>query len=199
MTQRLTIQCRCGALTGEALDVDPTWYGVCYCADCQAFARALRSHDTLDEDGGTAILQMGPSHVRFTAGVEHLACLRLGPKGLMRWYAGCCDTPIGNTLAKPGLPFVGLIHDCWTDADGRRAKDVGPASWRVNAASALTDAPSDEHLVRSVWRAFSMMAGERLSGRYRNTPFFDAEGRPIVEPRVLSKEERAAASTPGRN
>ena len=84
---------------------------ICYCADCQTFARHLGQSETaLDADGGTEIFQTLPDAVRITRGADSLALLRLGPKGLMRWYAGCCNTPIANTLANPRtLPFIGMI------------------------------------------------------------------------------------------
>ncbi len=34
----------------------------------------------------------------------------------------------------------------------------------------------------------------RLSGSYRDNPFFDAAGAPVRAPRVLTKEERAAVT-----
>ena len=31
---------------------------------------------------------------------------------MIRWYAGCCKTPIGNTLENHKISFVGLLHNC---------------------------------------------------------------------------------------
>ena len=64
---------------------------------------------TLDAAGGTRIYQLPPANVQITGGQENLACLRLKEKGLIRWYAKCCNTPIGNTVSK-SMPFIGLIH-----------------------------------------------------------------------------------------
>jgi Family of unknown function (DUF6151) len=46
--------------------------------------------------------------LRFTKGQDQIEGLRLTPKGLYRWYAKCCNTPVGNTRA-PALPFVSML------------------------------------------------------------------------------------------
>jgi len=70
---------------------------VCYCRDCQAFAHFLGKVDAiLDERGGSEIIQVLPRNLTFTQGIELLACMRLTEKGLLRWYAACCNTPIGK-------------------------------------------------------------------------------------------------------
>ena len=38
-----------------------------------------------------------------------IAAIRLTEKGLVRWYASCCNTPIGNTMAASGVPFIGVV------------------------------------------------------------------------------------------
>ncbi len=35
--------------------------------------------------------------------------MRLTPMGLLRWYAGCCNTPIGN-MVSARVPFIGIVH-----------------------------------------------------------------------------------------
>ncbi len=62
----------------------------------------------LDERGGSQIIQVPPKNLTFTQGREVLASMRLTEKGLLRWYAGCCNTPIGNTLITP----KNIVH--WT-------------------------------------------------------------------------------------
>ena len=59
--------------------------GVCYCYDCQAFAHFLvKSEEILDDRGGSEVIQVLPSNVTLTEGVEALACVRLTAKGLLR-------------------------------------------------------------------------------------------------------------------
>ena len=99
-------------MRGVASDVSPSsgFRFVCYCKDCQAFARFLERPDVLDPAGGTDIFQMPPGRVKLTAGADALRCLRLSDKGVLRWYSDCCRTPIGNTAPSPRFPVIALIH-----------------------------------------------------------------------------------------
>ena len=115
MTADLPIRCSCGALRGVARGVSPSRGNrvICYCADCQSFAHFLgRATEILDRSGGTDIFQTSPARIEITQGRERLASMRLTPKGLLRWYADCCKTPIGNTAITREIPFVGLICRC---------------------------------------------------------------------------------------
>jgi hypothetical protein len=98
-------------MQGIAIGVSPRsgFRFVCYCKDCQAFARFLDRADVLDLAGGTDIFQMPPGHMRLTAGKDALGCLRLSNK-VLRWYADCCRTPIANTATGPRFPIVAVIH-----------------------------------------------------------------------------------------
>ena len=109
MTQ-VPLRCRCGRVQGMATDVSPKTgnHIVCYCDDCQAYAHHLGRTDLLDPQGGSDIVQVAPASLSFDLGADRIVGLRLSPKGLYRWYASCCNTPLGNTLG-PGLPFVGIL------------------------------------------------------------------------------------------
>jgi Family of unknown function (DUF6151) len=63
------LRCRCGRVCGIANDVAPSvgFRLICYCKDCQAFARFLERSDVLDAAGGTDIFQMPPGRVRIPA------------------------------------------------------------------------------------------------------------------------------------
>jgi Family of unknown function (DUF6151) len=61
----------------------------------------------LDVHGATDVIQTSPAQLTLTQGQEFLACMRLTEKGLLRWYAACCSTPIGNTLPNYRMSFVG--------------------------------------------------------------------------------------------
>ena len=116
MTAHHRLQCECGRFQGRVDLIAVVNRGTCYCKDCQAFAYFLgRAERILDERGGSDIVQTSPQAVQFTRGAENLACVRLTPKGLMRWYARCCNTPIGNTLSNYRMSFVGLLHACLVD------------------------------------------------------------------------------------
>src|SRR5215469_16250853 len=106
----LPLRCRCGRVRGFATKVarHGGFRFVCYCHDCQAFARFLERPDMLDIAGGTDIFHMPTGRVKLTAGTDAVRCLTFSSK-VLRWYTHCCRTPIGNT-AGPRFPVVGLIH-----------------------------------------------------------------------------------------
>src|ERR1700759_5023525 len=110
MGDQIDLRCRCGEVRGRATGLSPRTVNrvVCYCDDCQAFVHQLGRADLLDPQGGSDIVQMAPAAVSFTIGQQHIVGLRLKPNGLYRWYAKCCNTPLGNTLT-PTIPFVGLL------------------------------------------------------------------------------------------
>jgi hypothetical protein len=170
---------------------------LCYCEDCQAFARFLGRADVLDAAGGTDIFQMPPGRVKLAAGTDAVRCLRLSSRGVYRWYADCCRTPIGNT-AGPRVPMIGLIH-CFMDhqADSHsRDAVLGPPLCRIFARSAVAplppNAPAPPSFGVLVGRA-SKMFGWWMRGLGRPTPFFDDRtNAPCSTPRVLTRSERAA-------
>ena len=84
-------------MRGEALDASPKTGTrvVCYCDDCQAFAKFLERPDVLDAKGGTDIFQMASWRLRITQGAEELRCMHLVEKGMTRFYTACCRTPVG--------------------------------------------------------------------------------------------------------
>jgi hypothetical protein len=190
----LPVRCSCGALRGVARGVSGRTgnRAVCYCDDCQAFAHFLdRAGEILDTHGGTEIFQTSPARLAITAGADRLACIRLRPKGLLRWYAACCRTPIGNTLATARIPFVGLVLP---HPDPERDETLGPMRARGHARFAK-GTPPDAHasfpasvIARALWIAVAA----RLRGDHRRSPFFDEAGAPVSTPRVLTEEELAA-------
>jgi hypothetical protein len=185
----LTWKCRCGALRAELQPGDGT-HLICYCKDCQAYARHLGAAELLDAGGGTAVYATLPHRLKITRGAEHLALLRLGPKGPFRWYAACCATPFANTAATAKLPFASLlVHGLEEPAALgpvraclRCEEASGPVAGRARSPAALA------------WPAMARALKARVSGRHRDTPFFDAGGAPVAAPRVLSRAERAAAT-----
>jgi hypothetical protein len=190
---QLALQCRCGAVRGTARNVTPktTNHCVCYCKDCQAFAHFLdRAEEVLDAHGGTEIVQMSQANVRFAAGLEQVACVRLTDTGMIRWYARCCNTPIGNTLSG-GMPFIGVIRAFLAESSPAA---LGPLRGRANKQSAQGDRgtiPNDGlPMALMVARVLKLLFGWRLRGDHRRSPLFDASGRPQVAPRVLSAAER---------
>ena len=214
------LRCRCGTLQGQVHDPRNSNHGVCYCRDCQAFAHFLgRPGEVLDERGGTEVIQVLPRNVVFTQGADALACMRLTSKGLVRWYAACCKTPVGNTLDTPKMSFIGLVHTCLKGAPEAVNSAAGSAGGSTGGGSGTGGKSLDEVFgpvrcwvnpggakgepkpkVAGLWRALGWFFGNvvraRLNGDYRKTPFFNmATGQPVVQPLVLSDSEHAALMT----
>jgi hypothetical protein len=202
----LPLRCRCGHVHGVANDVAPNsgFRFVCYCKDCQAFARFLERPDVLDQAGGTDIFHMPAGRVKLSAGTDAVRCLQFSSK-VFRWYAGCCRTPIANS-AGPRFPVVGLIHSFMNhDADGRSRDEVlGAPLCRIFARSAVgplpSNAPPPPSLGLFALRG-SKLFGWWLRGLARPNPFFDGHtNAPLAAPRAFAPDERAAlANEPTRH
>lgn len=210
MASDLPIRCGCGLVRGVARGVSGKRGNrvVCYCADCQIYAHFLgRAGELLDEHGGSDIFQMVPVDLSIDAGIDQLACVRLTPKGVLRWYSLCCKTPIANSLPTGKVPFAGLLRIAF----GREAEEaLGPVRERVFGCFARGDTSGIEaHERTSAWmliRFAARMFAANLRGENRPLPFFDpSTGEPRIKPRGLDAEAwrqldsvRLEASGPGR-
>ena len=166
---------------------------VCYCKDCKAFAHFLKRADTvLDEHGGTAIVATIPKQVHFTQGLEALATMSLSDHGLLRWYARCCNTPIGNTPRDFKMPYVGLIESCLKSDSPSLQESFGPVRMVLNTKSARGRVKSTPvNNLATMLVVMKWVIGTRLSGAYKRNPFFGTEmGTPVARPRELTKAER---------
>lgn len=184
------LRCRYGALQGRVALRGVSNHLICYCKDCQAFARFLGPTDeVLDNQGGSEIVQVTPDRVEITQGQDQLAAVRLSPKGLLRWYAACCRTPLGNTLPSRKLSFVGLLRSCLKAAP--LEPSFGPVRGQFFAASAIGEPrPVDRGMLPVALRIVGMVVPCRLSGRYRQTPFFTDANAPVVVPEIVTTAER---------
>lgn len=189
----LPLRCRCGAVRGVARGALPSKVNhcFCYCDDCQAFAHFLDRADVLDAHGGSEITQMSQANVSFTAGTDQIAAMRLTPKGLIRWYASCCRTPIGNTVGTSAMPFIGMIH-AFIDAPSTALGPIRGRGWAKGAKGGRGAVPKDGLPdVVMIARVLGKLLKWRLRGDHKRTAFFDATtGKPLVEPRVLDIAER---------
>lgn len=187
----MKLSCRCGQVQGE---IDPRrayTRATCYCRDCRAYARWLGGDGLLDAAGGTDIVPMAPDGLRFTRGTEHLACMSLGPRGLLRWYAGCCRTPLGNTPRDPRLFYLGVPVPAIAEPADAVEVAFGPESRvTLNTESATGQvARTRLALLGGTLRIFANLFAARLRGR-RNALLFDAAGAPLRQPLVLDKAQR---------
>ena len=186
------LRCVCGELRGIVHGVAPHTCGhaICYCDDCQAYARWLGTAGVADAHGGTEVVAVAQGTVRWTEGSEQLRCMRLSGKGLHRWYSACCRTPVGNTISAK-VPFVGLPRLCFGELP---EVAVGPAIG-IQGRFARGGLPPGVHrrapiglVAGSAWLLLRWWIG----GKGRPSDYFDAHtGAPRSAPLVLTADERA--------
>lgn len=191
------VACRCGEFEGTLLGVEPSNSNrlVCYCDDCQCYAHHLGADTILDARGGTALYQMSPKRLQITRGADQLAAVRLSPKGLVRWYTRCCSTPVANTVLKPRLPFIGVVHNVVQLDEAGLDAAFGPAG-RVAQTRFATGGPEGLGETRGstvgvLLRMGRLLGGWWLAGDAARDPLFPG-GHPRTEPTVLGKDEREA-------
>ena len=184
------ITCQCGHLQGVLSGAARGTRLTCYCKDCQAYAHALsNASGVLDAFGGSEVLSTLQQHVRFTKGTEALACLSLSETGMLRWYASCCNTPIGNTPRDARLSFVSLSASCLGEA-----LDAQFGTSRVNLNSKSASGPVASSGMGQLFAIAGIVGSAlkaRANGSWKHSPFFRPGSlKPSAAPRVLSSEER---------
>jgi hypothetical protein len=196
MSKNATLSCSCGEVRGLVTSVSPNTVNrvVCYCDDCQAFLHHLGRAELLDAQGGTDIIQIAPASLSFVQGEERIVGLRLGPKGLYRWYASCCRTPVGNTVG-PAIPFVGVVAQAFESETQKPDNLFGRPIGRIYGKYAVGSAPEGSTRL-SPWlmaRAIRMVLGWRMRGRTWPHPFFEwTPPAPKFPVTTLSPAEREA-------
>ena len=186
--------CRCGAVGGVVSPAQPSLSirVTCYCDDCQAFAHYLGRADLLDARGGSDIVQVPPASVTFTRGWDQIDGVRLGVKGLYRWRARCCQSPLGNT-ATPAIPFVGLPASSFL-AEGAGPDAVfGKPRGAIMGQFAIGGAPPGTKGIplKLMASTIARVLGWRLRGRTWPHPFFDRETvKPLYSFTTLEQGER---------
>jgi hypothetical protein len=196
MCKDAELRCRCGEVQGRVANASPDTVNrvICYCDDCQAYLHYLDRADLLDAPGGTDAVLVAPRALSFDRGNERIVGLRLTPKGLYRWYASCCKTPIGNTLGLT-IPFVGIIAKAFDDGAQRVDELFGKPIGAHQVKYAVGDTPAGSR--RFHWRIILRMLGPsfgwRLSGKTWSHPFYDRVTRTLSHPlATLSPTEREA-------
>lgn len=193
------LQCRCGQVTGEVAGTHSALHAVCYCRDCQAYAHHLgQAGAVLDALAGTEVVGTHARNIAFTGGTEHIACVSLTGKGLLRWYARCCSTPLANTGRDWRMPYVGLVHSCLRTPGGETLAPPVFRSVQMHLETAGAKGGTPPQL--GAWKQAKALLGfmpriaaSRLTGSYRRTPFFDGAGVPVAAVQVLSPAEHARA------
>lgn len=186
------IACQCGKVKGYLVCSGQENRGICYCTDCQAFAKYLGQESAvLDNAAGTEIVQTLAEFVHITEGKERLACIKLTDKGLLRWYSNCCNTPIANIPANYKNTFVGLVHNCLTGGSNALDASFGKVKMAAFTDSATSNPKPKAYGVPSAMlRIIAMLLKARIFRAYKKTPFFDVQtGKPVAIPKVLGSDE----------
>lgn len=182
----VALQCECGKVKGSINSATPSsgLNVVCCCSDCQQFAVWLEQQSTvLDQFGGTQIYQTSMSQLTLHEGAEQLRCMRLSPGGLLRWYSGCCNTAIGNTM-KASVPFIGVIHSFINVSDMQ--EHLGPVRAYVQTQDAVGE-PDYPYSAKKfpagiTLRIIRKMISWRVRGMHKPSVFFGKDGRPVSKP-----------------
>ncbi|MEM7360560.1 MAG: DUF6151 family protein [Pseudomonadota bacterium] len=185
----IDLMCNCGQVKGTArLEQGEVGNNVvCFCEDCQSFAYYLERQDSiLDAHGGTEIHQLPSAFVKLTHGQEQVRCMRLSEKGLYRWYAGCCNTPLANT-ASAGMPFVGLIHN-FKKSENRTddSPEIHGYVYTKYAKGELPDSVASTSKFSILVRILFKLLVWRARGYQKENPFFNSEGEPVCDPIVIA-------------
>jgi len=130
-----------------------------------------------------AIFQTTADRIRIETGQDRLALMQLSPNGLFRWYAACCDTQMFNTLKSPRTGFAGIVV----------ARLADPAPLGPVIGEGFVPGPDGKtrhrHVTPTIWRFLKRSLAARLSGRWRQTPFFGADGNPVAKARLAPRSE----------
>ncbi|WP_293749945.1 DUF6151 family protein [uncultured Paraglaciecola sp.] len=186
----INLSCACGLVQGKTKNVNAQSGNRihCCCADCQKFAVFLKQDKkVLDQYGATDIFQMPIAHLTITQGNDQLALIRLTPKGLNRWYAKCCNTPIGNTLGSK-TPFIGVIHNFMQHVQSRD-QELGKTRGYIHCQSAkqpVSDAQQTS-LIKISMRVLGKLISWKLKGLNQPSAFFNANGCAVSKPEILNK------------
>ncbi|WP_224813993.1 DUF6151 family protein [Hasllibacter sp. MH4015] len=174
--------CRCGAMHGRlTVGAKGGTHVICHCDSCVRAQRHFGQSDTTRLTG-VGIFQTVPDLFTIDAGAEHLALAQLSPRGSYRWYASCCDSQIGITGKTAKFPFVAVV-----DARVAEPERLGPTRARVNVPQ-TGGGEKSTGVPRAVLALLGRSAGALMSGRWKQTPFFDVKsGQAVATAEVLPK------------
>jgi len=190
----MEIQCECGKFRAELTQFPQNTPGrlMCYCDDCQAFLSYIKRSDLLDASGGTEVIPAYTADIKIIAGKEVVQCVRLHFKGMYRFFAKCCNTPITNT--DPTRPWAGIHRRMYTVKDPTRLdRELGPVKASIMGKYAKGTPPAgtpNTFDFKGMVTVLPFILKGKFLGKAKHSPFFE-DGQAIVAPKVLTPEERA--------
>ena len=182
----MKIKCSCGQVKAEIENFPNNTPGrlVCYCDDCQNFLKQINRTELMDECGGSEIIPIYPTDFKIIEGKDKLVCLRLTPKGLLRWYTSCCKTPFGNT--RPGFPWLGLLSVVYEKSD---LQQLGPIKSRVCGKFAIKKPPMgtpDNMKFTDIFVVAPFLLKGFILKKSSPSVFFKEDNKtPIVSPHII--------------
>ncbi|MEN8919418.1 MAG: DUF6151 family protein [Octadecabacter sp.] len=183
----MPFSCSCGGVTGTLAGISPTSgsHAQCHCDDCRRAIVWLGNADPGRD--GVSYFQTTPDRVTFTKGQDSLAAFTWKSNKLLRWYAPCCNTPLFNTMSTPKISTASLLT---TNANSSTL--FGPVKTHGFVAK-----PNGKRghvgLGRLIWAMLKRTTRARLTGTWRKTPFFRADGTPAAPVQALTHKDRAKA------
>lgn len=182
----IAFSCECGTLKGtlRGANTRSDTHAECFCTDCRAAELHLGQPDPAP--GPVGIYQTSPDRIVIDQGQDQLAVFSFGEKNLLRWHAMCCNVPLFNTMRSPKVSFVGIRTNRLADTAA-----LGPIVGR-GFIPVAEGKPKHEGLPRLIWGMAARIIAGRLSGRWKQTPFFDITTLETTRPvTVLPKGTRA--------
>lgn len=194
MSGDLPFTCKCGSVAGVIRRPGPEAGDrlVCHCDNCRQFAHFCGAQNhVLDAHGGTDLYQSRCTRVEIRQGREDLACVHLTDKPTLRWYAGCCRSPLFNTYANGRLPYITtLLANCEANASDSLLGRPRGHFFLKDAPESARGLPAGS-VASSLLRCGLRIAKDTVSGDRRRSALFDPETlEPIATPHRLDKAER---------
>lgn len=180
----VSFSCGCGTVQGIVRGASPSTgtHVACYCTDCRVAELYADQPDPLTKP--VHLFQTSPDRIVFTQGADRIAVFSFGPRNILRWHASCCGSVLANTLRNPKIAFASIRTPLLSDQDA--IGKVVTKAFMPNPGGK----PKHKGMTPFVWRMFSQTVASRLSGHWRNTPFFNPETLEPVAPVTVVDPDR---------
>ncbi|MEP5729137.1 MAG: DUF6151 family protein [Sulfitobacter sp.] len=178
--------CSCGKIKGTLAHATPKGgnHLLCHCSSCRA--GALYCNVPLAPGQPVDLFQTLPENVTLSCGQDQLEPFSFGAKNLLRWKAKCCGVQVFSSQRSPKLPVIALVTERLENPEV-----IGPI-----LSEAFVPKPGGKAGHKNVMafvKVFGRAIGARLSGRWRQTPLFNApDFEPIAAITQISSQDRKA-------
>ncbi len=192
---KTTFSCDCGEvkvlLSPSAIQTSTR--AICYCQSCRGAELHFRKENpNFTREGGVDILLTTPDRIEIE-GADKLKIMRISEKGIFRWYAACCNSPMVNTLSKPNIAFAAVIVP--RDKIFPSGHELGqPLHVRTKSHPQGQDLPYKDQIMRETFRVLRLMIAGFF--RHEQNPFLkNGTKTPIANPELLSDKARTELYT----